>query len=161
MSVIMIAAIGRGRELGAGNSLIWNIPEDMKFFRETTRGNTVIMGRLTYQSIGRPLPKRRNIIISRDHGFCPEGTEVFGSVEEALNAASGEEKVYIIGGASVYRQVLELGAADEMILTEIEADFPGADVFFPEFDKTRWRREVIGEGEQEGLGYRWVRYEKK
>ena len=161
MSVIMIAAIGHGRELGAGNSLMWNIPEDMKFFRETTRGYTVIMGRLTYQSIGRPLPKRRNIIISRDLGFRPEGTEVFGSVEEALNAASGEEKVFIIGGASVYRQVLGLGAADEMILTEIDADFPGADVFFPEFDKSLWRREVIGEGEQEGLGYRWVRYEKK
>ena len=157
MSVKIIAAIGRNNELGANNSLLWELPGDMKFFRETTKGATVIMGRLTYESIGRPLPKRRNIVISKSNGFAPEGVEVCPSLESALEAAKGDE-VYIIGGASVYRQALPL--ADELILTEVEADFPWADVFFPEFDRRDWTSELLAENSDNGIKYRHIRYKK-
>lgn len=159
MSVKIIAAIGKNRELGANNALLWHIPEDMKFFREVTRGACVVMGRLTYESIGRPLPGRRNIIISHNPGFCPEGTEVFALLEEALGAAaSGEREVFIIGGASVYRQALEKGLADEMLLTEIDGEFPSADAYFPEFDREKWRAELLDEADDGGYLCRWVRY---
>ena len=158
MSVKIIAAIGRNYELGGNNALLWHLPGDMKFFRETTKGATVIMGRLTYESIGRPLPKRRNIVISGREGFAPEGAEVCPSLESALEAARGDD-VYIIGGASVYKQALPL--ADELILTEIDAEFSGADVFFPKFDKSEWEGELLGENSDGGINYRHMRYTKR
>lgn len=155
MSVKIIAAIGKNRELGGGNSLLWSLPGDMKFFRETTRGATVIMGRLTYESIGRPLPKRRNIVVSKSPDFCPDGVEVFKSLSEALEAAGGGD-VFVIGGASVYRQALPL--ADELILTEIDCEYPSADVFFPEFDKSGWQKKILAENEDGGVRYRHAVY---
>ncbi len=154
MSIKMIAAIGRNNELGAKNALLWSLPGDMKFFRETTRGSTVIMGRLTFESIGRPLPKRRNIVITRSEDFSPEGVEVFKSLGDALAAVGGD--AFIIGGASVYEQALPF--ADELILTEIDADYPEADVWFPKFDKSEWRSELIAENSDGGVSYRHVRY---
>ena len=131
----IIAAVGKNNELGKNNSLMWSLPGDMKFFRAQTSGSTVIMGRLTYESIGRPLPKRRNIVISGQEGLKIEGAQVYKSLEDALKACEGEQNdVYIIGGARVYSEAL--GYADEIILTEIDSEFPGADVFFPEFDKS-------------------------
>lgn len=156
MSIKMIAAIGRNGELGGKNALLWHLPGDMRFFRETTRGATVIMGRLTYESIGRPLPKRRNIVISGNSDFKPEGVEVYASLEEALGAADGD--VYVIGGASVYNQALPY--ADELILTEIDCDYPAADVFFPQFDKSGWQAELIAENSDDGVNYRHMRYRR-
>ena len=158
MSIKIIAAIGKSRELGAKNQLMWNLPGDMKFFRETTRGATVIMGRLTYESIGRPLPKRRNIVITRNAEYAPEGVEVVSSLEDVLKAAASDETVYIIGGARVYADALKY--ADELILTEIDAEYPEADVFFPEFDKAAWRAELIAENSDDGVSYRHVSYKK-
>lgn len=155
MSVKIIAAIGKNYELGANNSLLWHLSGDMKFFRETTRGTTVIMGRRTYESIGRPLPKRRNIVVSKSEGFAPEGVEVYPSLECAIEAANGDE-IYIIGGASIYEQALPL--ADELILTEIDKEYPDADVFFPRFDKSGWQAELIAENDEEGTHYRHIRY---
>lgn len=160
MSVKMIAAIGKNYELGANNALLWHLSGDMKFFRETTKGATVIMGRLTYESIGRPLPKRRNIAISRSEDFAPEGVEVYRSLEEALEAAkSTGEDIYIIGGAKVYAEALPL--ADELILTEIDREYPEADVYFPRFDKEKWSGELIAENSEEGVDYRHVRYTRE
>ena len=156
MSVKIIAAIGKNYELGGKNALLWHLPGDMKFFRETTRGATVIMGRLTYESIGRPLPKRRNIVITRSADFAPEGVEILPSLESALEAARGDAEVFIIGGASVYAQSLE--SADELILTEIDAEYPEADVFFPRFDASLYSREVIAENSDDGISYRHIRY---
>lgn len=153
----MIAAIGKNYELGAKNALLWDLPGDMRFFRETTRGATVIMGRLTYESIGRPLPKRRNIAISRSADFAPEGVEVYTTLEAALEAAkSTEGDIYIIGGASVYEQALAV--SDELILTEIDHEYPEADVYFPRFDKEKWSGETIAENSDDGVSYRHVRY---
>ena len=152
----IIAAVGRGRELGANNALLWNLPGDMKFFRETTRGQTVIMGRLTYESIGRPLPNRRNIVITSHGENMPAGVEVCGSLDEAISLANGD--AFIIGGARVYKDAIAL--ADEIILTEIDADFPQADVYFPEFDKTGWTAEIIAENSDGGINYRHVRYRR-
>ena len=158
MSIKIIAAIGKNRELGAKNQLMWNLPGDMKFFRETTRGATVIMGRLTFESIGRPLPKRRNIVITRNAEYAPEGVEVVSSLEDALKASADDETVYIIGGARVYADALKY--ADEIFLTEIDAEYPEADVFFPEFDKAEWRSELIAENSDDGVSYRHVRYSR-
>lgn len=151
----MIAAVGKNLELGANNALMWHLPEDMRFFREMTKGFSVIMGRKTFESIGKPLPKRRNLVITRNPDFSAEGVEIFFSLEKALEAVKGED-AYIIGGASVYAEGLKY--ADEIILTEIDRSFPGADVFFPKFDKSRWKREIVGEGEDGGISYTFVRY---
>lgn len=159
MTVKIIAAVGKNRELGANNALLWRLPEDTKFFRDTTRGACVIMGRLTYESIGRPLPNRRNIIVSRSADFHPDGTEVFTSLEQAMEAAkTGEEDIFIIGGASIYRQALEKELADELILTEVDNEYPEADTFFPEFDTSKWEKSLIRETVDEGIPCRWVKY---
>lgn len=155
--VKMIAAVGKNRELGKDNGLMWSISEDMKFFRTTTAGHTVVMGRLTYESIGRPLPKRRNIVISRNPDYKPEGVETAVSLEAALKMC--EHDCFIIGGAAIYKLGLEY--ADEMILTEIDNAYPDADVYFPEFDKSEWNREVIGKSEENGLRFSFVKYSKK
>lgn len=159
MSLKIIAAIGKNRELGAKNALLWNLPGDMKFFRETTRGATVVMGRLTFVSIGRPLPNRRNIVISRNADFRADGVEIYSSLESALEAAGSDGDIYIIGGASVYKLALRL--ADELILTEIDAEFPEADAFFPEFDAENYEKETIAENEDGGISYRHVIYRRK
>lgn len=155
--VKMIAAVGKNLELGKDNSLMWSISEDMKFFRTTTAGHTVVMGRLTYESIGRPLPKRRNIVISRNPDYKPEGVETAMSLETALEMC--EHNCFIIGGAAIYKLGLEY--ADEIILTEIDNAYPEADVYFPEFNKDVWNREVIGESEENGLRFSFVKYSKK
>ena len=155
--VKMIAAVGKNLELGKDNSLMWSISEDMKFFRTTTAGHTVVMGRLTYESIGRPLPKRRNIVISRNPDYKPEGVETTMSLETALEMC--EHDCFIIGGSAIYKLGLEY--ADEIILTEIDNAYPEADVYFPEFNKDVWNREVIGESEENGLRFSFVKYSKK
>lgn len=152
----IIAAVGKNRELGGGNSLLWELPGDMKYFRETTRGSTVIMGRKTFESIGRPLPKRRNIIVSRSGGYKPDGTEVCRSLEEAVKAA--ENDAFIIGGVQIYALGLEY--ADELYLTEIDGEYPEADVYFPEFDQKKYSRTVIGTGNDGGVGYTFALYKR-
>ena len=157
MSVKLIAAVGRNMELGADNALLWNLPEDMKYFRDKTRGSTVIMGRKTFESIGRPLPKRRNIVISRNRDFHPEGAEVFATLQEALCAANSD--AFVIGGAQIYSLALEY--ADEIYLTEIDMDYPAADVFCPGFEKEKYERSYLGGGCDGGVSYTFVLYRKK
>jgi dihydrofolate reductase len=135
MNISLIAAIGKNRELGRGNELIFKIPEDMKFFREKTRGHTVIMGRKTYESIGRPLPNRTNIVISRNNEYKVSDTLIKAtSIEEALGfAKKGEQgEIFIIGGAQIYQ--LAMPYADKLYLTLVDAEVPDADAFFPDYD---------------------------
>lgn len=153
----LIAAVGKNYELGKDNSLIWSLPGDMKFFRTYTAGSTVIMGRKTYDSIGRPLPKRRNIIISRNKDLAIENAEVVSSLEEAISLAGGD--AFIIGGATFYKAAVNL--ADEIILTEVDAVCESADVFFPKFDKSSYTAEILGENSDGGISYRHVKYVKK
>src|SRR3990167_2459998 len=106
--ISLIAAIGKNNELGKGNTLLWHIPADMKHFREITRGHTVIMGRKTFESIGRPLPDRRNIVITRDKNYLRDSVDVVHSLEEAIMSArtplAENEEIFIIGGAEIYKQ---------------------------------------------------------
>lgn len=131
----MISAIARkDRAIGFKNALLWHIPEDFKHFKETTSGHVVIMGENTYTSIGRPLPNRTNIVLSIDPNFSPEGCVVVSSIEEALAKAKEVERdeIFIIGGASIYRQFLPY--ANRLYLTLVEGDFE-ADTFFPDYSE--------------------------
>lgn len=157
MSIKLIAAIGKNRELGKNNSMMWDLPGDMRFFRTTTQGSAVIMGRKTYESIGRPLPKRENIVISRNVGLKIEGVKVVSSLKDAISAARGD--AFIIGGASVYAAAIPI--ADELILTEIDMEYPGADVFFPEFDSELYERRTIADGKDGEIKYTHASYVRK
>ena len=129
--ISIIAAIGKNNELGKGNTLLWSLPADMKHFKEITYLHPVVMGRKTYESIGRPLPNRRNIVISRDIKYKKEGVEVVQSLAEALDLFSNsDEEIFIIGGGELYKQTIEI--ADKLYITHIDASFPDADTFFPE-----------------------------
>ena len=154
--VKLIAAVGKNLELGKDNGLMWDLPGDMKFFRTTTKGACVVMGRLTYDSIGRPLPYRRNIVISRNPELEIEGVEVVTSLESALEACQND--CFVIGGEKIY--TLALPYADEIYLTEIDAEFEGADTFFPKFEKQCYTREVLAEGSDNGINYQHVLYKK-
>lgn len=133
MSAIIVA-MAENRTIGIENTLPWHLSADLKKFREVTTGHTIIMGRKTYDSIGRPLPKRRSIVITRQKGLEIEGCEVVNSIEEALEL-SRNEKAFIIGGEQIYRQSLSL--VDELYITKVQAEVQG-DAFFPEFDESSW-----------------------
>ena len=133
--VSIIVALAENRVIGDKNSLLWHITEDMKFFRRTTSGHPVIMGRKTYDSLGRPLPNRTNVVISRTTTHI-EGCTVVGSLEDALKLFSEDEEVFIIGGAQIYAQALE--CADRLYLTLVERDYEG-DTSFPEIDYRYWQ----------------------
>ncbi len=131
MKVSLIAAVAQNGVIGRDNDLPWKIRDDMRFFVKTTKGHVVIMGRLNFDAMGRPLPHRRNIVVSRNADYRAEGAEVMTSIEAALRAAeaSGEEEAFVIGGAQIYR--LALPYAHRFYRTRVLADVPG-DVFFPE-----------------------------
>jgi len=126
--VSIIAAMSSNRIIGAGRTIPWNIPADMRRFRELTLGHTVIMGRKTFESIGHPLEGRKNIIVTRQSGYCSEGVLVAASFEEALQLAQGDGEVFICGGAEVYAQAITF--AERMYLTRIGLDLEG-DTQFP------------------------------
>jgi dihydrofolate reductase len=137
MSKISIAvAIGENHAIGKNNQLLWHMPADLKFFKQTTSGHTVIMGRKTFDSVGKPLPNRRNVVITRDTELQIEGVELVNSLDEALEITKTEEKpVFIVGGAEIYRQALP--KTDKLYLTTIHHNFD-ADTFFPDFDRSEW-----------------------
>lgn len=158
MNISLILSVGRNNEIGRGNDLIWHFHADMKFFRETTTGNTVIMGRKTFESLPKVLPNRKNIVISTDKDLKIEGALVVHSVEEALEAAK-DDNIFVIGGGKIYAEFLPL--ADKIYLTEIDDQCPDADTFFPAFDKSLYTRIVLGENEEDGIKFSHVLYTKK
>lgn len=133
MTISIIAAIGKNRELGKNNKLLWHIPEDMKRFKQLTTGHPVIMGRKTFESIGRPLPNRTNIVVTRDKKLTIKECIVVTSLEDAILEAKkfNTNEVFIIGGAQIYIQALPL--ASKLHLTLVDKEQPDADTFFPEF----------------------------
>ncbi|WP_374484749.1 dihydrofolate reductase [Zoogloea sp.] len=157
----LIAACARGGVIGIENRLPWHLPEDMKFFRETTRGKPVIMGRKTWESLPdafRPLPGRLNIVVSRNPDFQAPGGTVVTGLEAALAAAGDAEIAFVIGGAELYGQALPL--ADRLILTEIDRDYAG-DAFFPNLDRGIWREASRQPHVAEsGLPFAFVTYER-
>jgi dihydrofolate reductase len=136
MKVTLIVAYGRNRAIGKNNKMPWHLPADLAHFKRTTLGHPVIMGRNTFESIGRPLPGRRNIVVSRSGKVLHEGVSVAPSLEAALAACSSEAEVFVLGGAQIFVAALPL--AQRIIATEIDADFD-ADVFFPAIDRAQWR----------------------
>jgi len=132
--ITLIAAIGKNNEIGLNNDLLWRLPEDLMRFKCLTTGNTIIMGRKTYESIGRPLPNRINIIITRNKTFEAKGCLVLNSLEEALKACDAEE-CFIIGGASIYEQAFPLADKLELTLVDFEGE---ADTYFPNIDFSQW-----------------------
>ena len=156
--ISLIAAIGKNRELGKGDKLLWEIPEDMQYFRTTTRGHANIMGRKTFESIlgylGKPLPGRTNIVVTRDIDYqVPEGCFAFDSIENAIKFAKTIEKeeIFIIGGAQIY--ALGLPHADVLHLTLVDKEFPEADAFFPDYSGFGHE---ISRREGEGNGYKYA-----
>ena len=151
MILSIIAAIGKNNELGKKNELLWNLPIDMKHFRETTRGHTVVMGQKTFESlaqdengkqIGRLLPNRRNIILTQDKNFKKEGAEIVYSVEEVLElllkTTKENEEVFVIGGGMIYKLFIDI--ADKLYITHVIESFPDAEIFFPIMDETKWEK---------------------
>jgi len=134
--VSLIVAMAQNGVIGRANALPWQrLPEDLKRFRAFTLGKAVLMGRKTFESIGRPLPGRANLVLTRDRAWSAPGVAVVHSVEEALSQAAGSIELVVIGGAEIYRLVLPF--ARRMYLTHVHADVPG-DTFFPDFDATQW-----------------------
>lgn len=138
MIISIIVAIGRNNEIGRDNGMLAHLPADLRYFKETTRGHTVIMGRKTFESLPKgALPNRRNIVISRNPHLVCEGAEVVSSLDMALIRCRDESEAFIIGGGEIYAQVLPI--ADKLYLTHIQADFPQAEVFFPTIDYSQWQ----------------------
>ena len=137
--ISMIAALANNRAIGKDNRLLWKLPADLRHFRQTTLGKPVIMGRKTWESLPvafRPLPGRRNIVISRNPAYHAPGASLAGSLDEALQQVADAAEAVVIGGAEMYR--LALPAADRLYLTEVD-ESPGGDVFFPELSPDDWR----------------------
>ena len=158
MILSMIAAIGRNNELGKNNDLIWHLDGDLPFFKKTTMGKSVIMGRNTFFSLPKALPGRKNIVLTFPPLFDAPGAVTVLTPEDALDLVKDEDEVFIIGGASVYK--LFIDRADRLYLTEAEAEDDTADVYFPAFDKKEWTRTVIDEGGTD-IKYVHVLYERK
>lgn len=159
----IIAAVDRNKGIGYQNKLLYWLPNDLKRFKALTTGNTIIMGRKTFESLPKgALPNRRNIVLSsRPDTNCP-GAEVYTSLEEALNKCTPDEQIYIIGGASVYREALPL--ADSLCLTEVDAEAPHADAYFPEVDLKVWQeksRESHPVDEKHPCPYAFVDYTRR
>ena len=155
----LIAARARNGVIGLDNRMPWYLPEDLAYFKRVTLGKPVVMGRKTFESIGRPLPGRLNIVVTRNPDWQAAGVQVAHSLDAALALAAEAvpEEIMLIGGAELYRQALP--QADVLYLTEIDAEFAG-DAFFPEVDLARWRidREEAGQRDSDGLRWRFVRY---
>ena len=160
MKLIEIAAIGRHRELGKNNDMIWHMPKDLKFFKEQTKGHAMVMGRKTFESLPGLLPGRHHIVISRSQSDFGKDVEVFASIEDFMMAYKDTDNlVFVIGGGQIYSQMLPF--CDELILTHVDAECEDAVVFFPEFNEDEYDQEVLLEQEDHGLNLRHVRYIKK
>jgi dihydrofolate reductase len=162
--ISIIAAIGKNRELGKDNKLIWHIPKDLKRFKKITSGTVVIMGRKTFESLGHPLPDRVNIVITRDKNYQEKGVVVCHSIEEAIENPKSEirnpklsNEIFIIGGGEIYRQGLKY--TDKLYLTVVDKEFPEADTFFPDYSE--FKKITFEEKHQDGnLQYKFIEVER-
>ena len=155
MTISAVVAISENNAIGKNNQLLWHLPNDLKHFKQITSGHTVIMGRKTYDSVGRPLPNRRNIVVTRQQIEIP-GCEVVNSVDEAIALCEGEEEVFIVGGAEIYK--LAMPKTDKIYLTIVHQAFE-ADAYFPQIDDNDWvaiEREDHGTDEKHSIPYSFI-----
>lgn len=158
----IIAAVAKNNALGKNNDLIWRLPSDLKRFKNLTKGHHVIMGRKTFESLGRPLPNRTTIIITRNPDYAAEGCIVVDSLEKAILEAKSDNNPYILGGGEIYKQALAY--ADIMDITEVHHSFDEADTFFPKIDFSNWEeinREDHQADDKHKYDYSFVTYKKK
>lgn len=156
----LIAARARNGVIGRNNQMPWKIPGEQAYFKRMTMGHPIVMGRKTWESIGRPLPGRRNIVITRDRAYSAIGADVVGSLDEALSLAGAADEIFVIGGGQLYAEAMS--RASRLLLTEIDADFDG-DTFMPAPDRTQWRetsRENHPPTGDRAFGYSFVVYER-
>lgn len=159
----IIVALADDYAIGRNNDLIWHIGADLKRFKSLTTGHSVVMGRNTWESLPkRPLPNRRNIVLTHDESFSPEGAEAAHTVQEVLGLVRGEEEVFVMGGAALYRQLLPF--AQRLYVTHVYATFPDADVWFPVIDESAFLKvsetdKVLDE--VSGLTYNYINYERR
>ncbi len=161
MRLSLIAAMSAHRVIGRDNSLPWKLPADWKHFKNLTMGHHLLMGRKTFESIGRPLPGRTTVVITRQSGYSPTGVLVAHSIEQALQLAAQDSEVFVAGGAEIYRQMLP--RVDRIYLTSIDKDFEG-DTFFPDFDESDWQlisQENREPDEKNAYPYTFLTYVRK
>lgn len=155
----IIAAVGKNNELGKDNDLIWHLPADLKRFKKITTGHHIIMGRNTYESIGKPLPNRTTIIVSRNN-YQAEGCITTNSLEKALEIAKSDENAFVVGGAQIYHEAIHL--VDMLDICEVHRNF-SADTYFPEIDTTVWQeisRKNYKADDKNEYDYSFVRYQR-
>ena len=160
--ITIIAAIAKNNALGKNNDLIWHLPADLKRFKKVTTGHYILMGRNTFESIGKPLPNRTTIIITRNKDYFKDGCLIANSLEEAIEMAKEEEQIFIIGGAQIYKETIAKDLADQLDITLVHKDFD-ADVYFPEISTQVWKevaREDFNADEKNKLDYSFVSYQK-
>lgn len=146
--VTLIAALGRNRVIGAHGDMPWHLPEDLAHFKATTMGHPMIMGRRTFEAIGRPLPGRRSIVVTRARQWRRPGVEIAHSLDEALALAGPVDEVFVVGGGEIYAQALPL--ATRMVLTEVDAE-PEGDTWFPAWEPEQWRE--VARDDRDGFAF--------
>lgn len=159
MILSLIVAMASDRAIGLDNELLWHISEDFRYFKSTTMGSPIVMGRKTYESIGRPLPGRRNVVLSRDSSLKIEGCECYTSLEAACQALSSERELFVIGGGQIYNQAIDM--ADRLYITEVGGEYR-ADTYFPEIT-SKWEeisRESYPRGEKFDKPFAFVVYKR-
>lgn len=166
MILSIISAIGKNKEIGKANTLLWNLPADMKHFKDTTTGHPIIMGQKTFESIGKPLPNRRNIVLTKDENFKQENIEIVYSIEELMEllrkTTNEQDECFIIGGGQIYK--LFIDKADKLYITHVNAEFPDADTFFPAIDLNKWGKigsESYPKDEQNAYDLEFAVYKRK
>ncbi|VAW25565.1 Dihydrofolate reductase [hydrothermal vent metagenome] len=158
--ITIIAAVAKNNALGKDNKLIWHLPADLKRFKKVTANHHVIMGRKTFESLGKPLPNRTNIIVTRNTNFSAKNCIVANSLQQALEAVKNDESPFILGGAEIYKQAIKI--ADKLDITFVHHKFE-ADVFFPEIDKSIWKevsRNEFKADEKNKYNYSFVTFER-
>jgi len=167
MKISMIVAKASDNAIGKDNDMIWHLPDDLKYFKDKTRNHHILMGRKNFDSLGekyQPLPKRTNIVITRNTDWQHEGVKVFHNIENGIAFAkeNNEEELFIIGGGQIYEACLPL--ADCLYITEVEAKFPDAEAYFPEFDPSQWeevKREHHPKDDRHIFEFDYVTYHRK
>lgn len=160
MKLSMIAAIGEKNELGKDNDLLWYLPNDLKFFKQVTTGKTILMGRKTFESLPKLLPNRKHIVLSKNNNEFPNEVTVYKNKEDFINDYKAtNEEIFVIGGGAIYK--LFINDVSDIYLTEVDANDNTATVYFPNFNKEEFNRELIDEDSYNNISFKHVLYRRK